>query len=39
VVAWQGQAEGEIDPMASKTPGQRVDEVVAAIIAKLPAAQ
>ncbi len=39
VVAWQGQAEGEIDPMASKTPGQRVDEVVAAIIARLPAAQ
>lgn len=39
VVAWQGQAEGEIDPLASKTPGQRVDDVVEAIIAKLPAAQ
>lgn len=37
VVAWQGQAEGEVDPLASKTPGQRIDDVVAAIIAKLPA--
>jgi hypothetical protein len=37
VVAWQGQVEGEIDPMQSKTPGQRVDQAVAGIIAKLPA--
>lgn len=37
VVAWQGQIEGEIDPIQSKTPGQRVDNAVAAIIARLPA--
>lgn len=37
VVAWQGQVEGEIDPLQSKTPGQRVDHAVAGTIAKLPA--
>ncbi len=37
VVAWQGQVEGEIDPIQSKTPGQRVDNAVAGILAKLPA--
>lgn len=37
VVAWQGQVAGEIDPLESKTPGQRVDQAVAGIIARLPA--
>lgn len=36
VVAWQGQVEGEIDPIQSKTPGQRVDNAVAGILAELP---
>lgn len=38
-VAWQGQIEGEVNPEVSKSPGQRVDDVVEAIIAKLPARQ